>query len=91
MTNVYAVFDKLAQQVIGGLHLLANDAAAVRFFSDILQEPNSRLAGHPEDYELISLGELKYFGDRVSLQAASSIIVSATAVLSTLNAQKEPK
>ncbi|WNK13628.1 MAG: nonstructural protein [Microvirus sp.] len=89
MHNVYAVYDKLAETIIGGLHLMANDASAIRFFSDIIQEANSRIAAHPDDYSLISLGEVEYTNGRAVIQAASFEVVSASAVLATLNAQKE--
>lgn len=89
MNNIYAVYDKLAQSIIGGLHLLANDASAIRFFGDILQEQNSRLAAHPEDYDLISLGHIQYASDRATIQEKYFFVVSAVAVLATINAQKE--
>lgn len=52
---VYAIFDKLASDIIGGLHLFNTEVAAVRFFSDVASNPETLVHKHIRDYELIQL------------------------------------
>lgn len=54
MQRVYILWDKLAKDAVGvmKLHIFAHDAAAVRFFGDVLADSQSSLARHPQDYEL---------------------------------------
>lgn len=54
--GIYAVRDTVAQDIIGGLHLHRHDAAAVRMFIDAATDKGTRIAQHPQDYELICLG-----------------------------------
>lgn len=61
--GIYAVIDTLARDVVGGLHLHTHEATAIRFFSDIATMPNSQIALHPGDYELVRLGWLDGLGE----------------------------
>lgn len=58
MKNIYAILDTLAATIVGGLHLFAHDAPAVRFFSDIAADPQTMIGRHPDDHSLICLGVL---------------------------------
>lgn len=58
MKNIYAVRDKVANAIVGTLWLLGADAPAIRIFTDIASDPQSMLAKHPGDFELLCLGEL---------------------------------
>lgn len=57
-TNIYAVYDKLAHELVGNIFTTQHDAAAIRAFSEALQNPNSLIAKHPKDFQLISFGRL---------------------------------
>lgn len=52
-TGIYAIRDNLAGMLIGGLHMHKHDAPAIRFFHDVATMPDSGIARHPQDYELI--------------------------------------
>jgi len=56
--RIYAIHDVIAEAIIGGLHLFANDAAACRMFSDVAGDPKTFVAKRPQDYNLIGLGVL---------------------------------
>lgn len=58
MNKIYAILDKKAQALTGGLQLHRHEAAAVRVFSDIASDPQTTIARHPEDFELLCLGLL---------------------------------
>lgn len=59
MTNgIYAIYDNQAKQYVGGLHLHAADAAAIRMFGDIARDPQTMVARHTEDFELHKLGHV---------------------------------
>lgn len=58
MTGIYAVLDLVANEIKGGLHLHKADAAAVRMFTDALVDPNTILAQHPQDFNLLHMADL---------------------------------
>jgi len=58
IANVYAVFDRVSESVQGGVHVFPHDAVAVRFFRDVMDAPDTSLAKHPADYDLVCLGSL---------------------------------
>lgn len=56
--HIYAVYDNVAESIIGGLQLHYHDAPAIRMYSDIANMPNSTIGMHPQDYDLLDLGTL---------------------------------
>ncbi|WNK13916.1 MAG: nonstructural protein [Microvirus sp.] len=67
MNRIYAIRDTLAQALVGGLHLFKHDAAAVRFFTDVISDAQTMLHRHPNDHELICLGEVCDSGKDMSV------------------------
>lgn len=62
-TGIYAIMDTIAQQITGGLYLHKHEAAAVRFFADVAQMPDSLVGKHPQDFDLVRLGYLSLEND----------------------------
>ena len=58
MRYVYCVYDKKACEVLGGLVMFRNDAPAVRYFIDGIQQEGSIVHAHPEDFELLCVAEI---------------------------------
>lgn len=58
MLGIYGIFDTNAKAFLGGLQLFRHDAPAVRFFADVASDPQTMIARHPADYELLCLGRL---------------------------------
>jgi hypothetical protein len=56
---LYAIRDKVAESIGQQVWLFKADAAAIRFFHDVLSDAKSYPANHPDDYELLSLGILE--------------------------------
>lgn len=55
---IYAIYDNVAEAIIGGLHLHAHAAPAIRMFGDVATLPNSQIQLHPSDFDLLLLGVL---------------------------------
>lgn len=56
--QIYAVYDNVAEEIVGGLHLHPHQAPAIRMFSDVAKLPNSQIGLHPADFDLLLLGTL---------------------------------
>lgn len=56
--GVYAIIDRKAEILIGGLQLHRHPAAAIRQFSDIGLTPDTMVNRHPEDFDLLHLGDI---------------------------------
>lgn len=56
--GIYAIFDNVADAIIGGLHLHPHGAPAIRMFSDVALMPDSQIGRHPNDFDLLRLGQL---------------------------------
>lgn len=75
--QIYAIRDTLSGQYLGGLQLFPADAPAVRFFSDIAIDPQTMIARHPQDHELVSLGYLDDDGIIVASEKPIVVITGA--------------
>jgi hypothetical protein len=75
MMHVYAIRDKVAESIGQQVWLFKADAAAIRFFHDVLSDAKSYPAQHPDDYELLSLGMLE---DDGTFMGAPMVIFSGT-------------
>lgn len=79
MKYVYGIYDKVSQSQIGSsLMLIGNDAAAMRAFFDALANPQSGLAEHAADYQLVKYGELVDEDTRISVPLVAGKTVVAT-------------
>lgn len=56
--QIYAIYDNVAESIIGGLHLHPHPAPAIRMFGDVAALPNSQIGLHPADFDLQLLGTL---------------------------------
>ena len=75
MMNVYAIRDKVAESIGQQVWLFKADAAAIRFFHDVMSDPKSYPAQHPDDFELMSLGLLD---DDGSFMGTPQVIFTGT-------------
>jgi len=72
---LYAIRDKVAESIGQQVWLFKADAAAIRFFHDVLSDGKSYPANHPDDYELVSLGMLD---DEGNFMGSPTVIFSGT-------------
>ena len=69
--RIYGVLDLVANSLLGGLHLFAHDAVAVRFFSDIAADPQTMVSRQVGDFSLVCLGLLGDENDRPMVMGES--------------------
>lgn len=56
--KLYSVYDHKAEMCIAGIIRVPNDEVARRHFHDALRNQESPLSQHPEDYDLMYLGDI---------------------------------
>lgn len=56
--GLYVILDVLSAQFLGPISVFRSEAAALRFFSDVLRSPDTAVNKHPEDHVLLRLGIL---------------------------------
>jgi hypothetical protein len=74
---IYGIRDKVADSMGQQVWLFKADAAAIRFFHDVLSDAKSYPANHPDDYELVALGVLEDSGS-ISTDGCPSVIFTGT-------------
>lgn len=86
MQNIYAVYDKIADEYIGAPFFAKADPAAIRTFGDIIAAGNNAVAQHPEDYTLNRLATVD--GSEVACER-DTIITGAQIVAARTTTQPE--
>lgn len=77
MKYLYVVRDVKAQDVGDQVMVCKADAVAVRAFSDALSNPQSFMAKHPGDYELLEVGSLSEDGVIEGLPSPRVVLTGA--------------
>lgn len=89
--TIYAVYDNVAKALVGGLYLHKHEAAAVRFFADVASDPQTLIAKHPQDFDLVRLGHINDLAireDYCTVLKGSTWIAAHTAALEEENQQR---
>lgn len=55
---ITAIYDRVAQDIIGPLQVFPHNAPAIRMFSDVANDKRTPIGQHPADFDLILLGFL---------------------------------
>lgn len=84
--GIYAIFDVVAQMIIGGLQLHRHHAAAIRMFGDVASAKDTAIAQHPKDFNLIFLGQLNDDNTIMAI-VPPEVVISGSAWLA---AQSQP-
>lgn len=82
--RIYGFHDRASQSFIGdtaGLVLFKHDAVALRTFGDLCRQEGSIFGKHPQDYELVSLGEFDTESGEIKPWVAPTVIATAAQVL----------
>lgn len=74
MKNIYGIYDNVSRTLAGPLHIFPADAAAVRMFGDIASDPQTLIARHPQDFDLVRLGSLDEEGPNLVEQMPETIL-----------------
>lgn len=83
---IYAVYDRKAQSLVGGLFMYRHPAAAIRYFTDGLQQKDTVLSMHPEDFVLYRLGHLNE--DGLSIEPDQELVLSGESWLASQEASE---
>lgn len=70
--KLYAIRDTLAGDLSGGVLVLANDTVAIRFLGDVIAQGENAVAKHPNDHELVCLGDIESDGT-ISSEEVSAV------------------
>lgn len=89
MKRIYAIIDTKADALIGGLQLHAHEAAAVRTFGDVAADPQTMLARHPDDFELVCLGKLN--DDHTITAMEQHLVIITGAAWKAAQSREDPK
>ena len=76
--NLYGLYDKVAKSLIGGVHLLPHDAVAVRAMRDTMSNPQTDLARHPDDFELLCLGAVDMETGEIRVPEFREVVMSGS-------------
>lgn len=55
-TNMYCIYDIVAEEILGGIIRANNDEVARRSFYEALADQNGPIAKNPRDYSLMQIG-----------------------------------
>lgn len=61
-TTLYGIWDTVTGDFTGPIMRFAHDAPAVRTFNDIVNNKDTQVAAHPDDYALVALATLTHGG-----------------------------
>lgn len=73
--GLYAIVDKVAQDIAGPITFHKHPATAVRLFTDVISQEGTIVSKHPDDYELVRLGYLTH--DHDLIPARETILTGA--------------
>lgn len=76
-TKLYQIYDRVAEQVVGPIMAGSRDGAAIRNFTEVLQDKNTELGKHPMDYELRHIGEQDLESGGVTSVPVTTILTGA--------------
>lgn len=78
---IYAIFDLVANQMVGSLILLPGDAAARRYFGDGVAARGSIISSHPQDFELRAIGELDTVTLKLEPYLSQTVVMAGVDIL----------
>lgn len=78
-TGIYAIYDKLAEDLIGGLHAHRAEPAAIRMFTDVAGMEGSRIGMHPNDYTFVRLGWLEHKDGQFTIVPDYAVVLEGSA------------
>lgn len=84
-SGIYAIYDRVADSIIGGLQTHKHDAAAVRAFTDVARDSQTMIHRHPADYDLVKLG---YVTHQCTLDPEYSLLLNGS-TLAALDSQAD--
>lgn len=90
MKRLYVVRDLVAEAVVGGVMTFPGDPAAVRSFQDAMRNPETVIAQHPADFDLLCVGVLEEgSGQVVGHPDGPTVVITGAAMMAAQTLVKE--
>lgn len=75
MTNVYMIYDIVAELIFGGLMVAPNHAVAMRHFTDLANNQGNIVNQHLADFKLVCIGAINESnGELVALHPTITLL-----------------
>jgi len=95
MRNIYAILDKVAQEITGlrmyCLMVFRTDTEAARYFADAINDTSSILNKHPQDYDLIHCGTVSDDGRVEAFIGSPTLVANGATLLAVQQPAETPK
>lgn len=79
--NLYAIYDDVSEDVIGGLMLETHDAPVIRMFHDAAHQEGSKIQLHLADLKLVRLGTIN---EELTITPDVEIVITGKKILADL-------
>lgn len=89
MKKLYAILDRAAPGVLGGVHVFPSDTAAIRFFGDLVSDPNTMMGRHPKDHDLLCIASMDDENGELLTEGFPSVIITGAALYDAIEAQRK--
>lgn len=89
MKKLYAILDTAATNILGGIHLFPRDEAALRFFRDLVGDPQTMMGRHPKDHNLLCVGELDEENGNILTEGFPYVVVSGSAMAESIRLARQ--
>lgn len=74
--EIYAIIDNVAKDVSGQLIVVRNVNEAIRWFGDLISNPNTTVGAHPTDHDLRMVGTLIITDGVMDFATANTLIIT---------------
>lgn len=89
MKTLYAVWDTLANAIVGNIITLRNDMEAVRLFTGLLHNKETNVGAYPTDHELWAVADIGEHEKRPTAIAAVRRIATGTDIINALREESK--
>lgn len=89
MKRLYAILDNASNMIIGGVHLFPQDAAALRFFRDLVGDPQTMMGRHPNDHHLLCIASLDDETGDLLTEGCPLVVITGSAMAESIRAAQE--
>lgn len=78
--RIYAVYDDKAR-VYGTPQFMLTDGIAIRTLADVVKEPSSMIAKHPEDFSMYELGSYDEASGKITPLENPAFLIRAVSLI----------
>lgn len=86
--GLYAIRDNVAAAIVGGVHVHANHAPAIRFFGDVAKAEGTQIQQHLDDHDLLCLGMMDDDSGKLDGFETPEVVLLGSTLRATWEAQR---